>query len=63
VRSLLVRCDVSLFGDSGASAEQEQQERLVPADTVRTIDADHFSLAQRDSETTATVMKEWLATL
>jgi malonyl CoA-acyl carrier protein transacylase/surfactin synthase thioesterase subunit len=61
--TLLVRCAVPLFGDPDASVEHTQQEQLVPADTVRTIDADHFSLAQAQSEVTATVMKEWLATL
>ncbi|MCZ9345855.1 alpha/beta fold hydrolase, partial [Streptomyces sp. TRM76130] len=61
--TLLVRCSVPLLGDPDASVEHGQQELLVPARTVRTIDADHFSLAQRDSHVTATVMKEWLATL
>ncbi|WP_208035751.1 type I polyketide synthase [Streptomyces cyanogenus] len=61
--TLLVRCSVPLLGDPDTRVEHGQQELLVPAETVRTIDADHFSLAQRDSNVTATVMKEWLATL
>ncbi|KAB1979587.1 type I polyketide synthase [Streptomyces triticiradicis] len=61
--TLLVRCSVPLLGDPDTRVEHGQQELLVPAGTVRTIDADHFSLAQRDSHVTAAVMKEWLATL
>ncbi|MGW1537732.1 type I polyketide synthase [Streptomyces aureus] len=61
--TLLVRCSVPLLGDADTRVEHGQQELLVPAQTIRTIDADHFSLAQRDSHVTATVMKEWLATL
>ena len=61
--TLLVRCSVPLFEDADASVEHQQQEELVPADTIVTIEADHFSLAQKQSEVTAEVMKEWLAGL
>jgi acyl carrier protein len=61
--TLLVRCSVPLVGEKDVSVVHAQQELLIPADTIRTIDADHLSLAQRDSGATAAVMKEWLATL
>ncbi|HEV7979238.1 MAG TPA: SDR family NAD(P)-dependent oxidoreductase [Amycolatopsis sp.] len=53
--TLLIRCSVPLVGDATGSE--------VPADTVRTIEADHFSLAMEDSATTASVMEEWLTSL
>jgi hypothetical protein len=53
--TLLIRCSVPLVGGT--------TESTVPADTVRTIEADHFSLAMEDSATTAAVMEEWLSSL
>jgi acyl transferase domain-containing protein/surfactin synthase thioesterase subunit/acyl carrier protein len=61
--TLLVRCNVPLIEGQDVSVVHRQQEQLIPTDAVRTIDADHFSLAQRDSATTAAVIKDWLATL
>ncbi|KJY41422.1 polyketide synthase, partial [Streptomyces sp. NRRL B-1568] len=54
--TLLVRCSVPLEGlASGGEGPQ------VPADTVRTIEADHLSLAKEHSALTADVMEDWLA--
>ncbi|MCS7483120.1 type I polyketide synthase [Umezawaea endophytica] len=57
---LLVRCGKPLFDSADAASTHEQQEELVPADDVVTIDANHFSLAQEDSSVTARVMEDWL---
>jgi hypothetical protein len=55
--TLLVRASVLVPG-------LEVGDRLtVPADTVRMIDADHFSLAMEDSAVTAQMIEEWLGTL
>ncbi|MFD2467956.1 SDR family NAD(P)-dependent oxidoreductase [Amycolatopsis silviterrae] len=56
--TLLVRCAVPLAGAEAAAASGESP---VPADAVRTIDADHFSLAKEDSALTAAVLEDWLA--
>src|SRR5207237_650644 len=53
--TLLVRCAVPLAGAEPADGESSP----VPADTVRTIQADHFSLAKEDSATTAEVIEDW----
>jgi len=55
--TLLLRCAVELPGVESGDASS------VPADVVRTIEADHFSLATDDSGLTADVIEEWLGTL
>nr|WP_020659282.1 type I polyketide synthase [Amycolatopsis benzoatilytica] len=55
--TLLVRCAEQLAGAESSG------ENPVRADTVRTIEADHFSLAMEDSATTAAVLEEWLGSL
>nr|WP_051791384.1 type I polyketide synthase [Amycolatopsis jejuensis] len=55
---LLVRCTVPLPGAEGVGTG----ESPVPADTVLTIEADHFSLAKEDAPTTAAAIEGWLGT-
>jgi hypothetical protein len=55
-RTLLVRCAEPLPGVEFGNAS------TVSADTVSTIEADHFSLAMEDSAVTAQVIDEWLGT-
>ncbi|WP_328610184.1 SDR family NAD(P)-dependent oxidoreductase [Amycolatopsis sp. NBC_00345] len=59
VPTLLVKCAVP-FAETRADAVTES---TVPADTVRIVEADHFSLAMEDSAVTAEVMEDWLGSL
>ncbi|WHT16638.1 SDR family NAD(P)-dependent oxidoreductase [Crossiella sp. CA-258035] len=58
VPSLLLRCTKDMDGNVA-----DLPPTLVPADEVRTIDADHFSLAKEDSGKVAQMVEEWLASL
>ncbi|MFI6345285.1 SDR family NAD(P)-dependent oxidoreductase [Streptomyces sp. NPDC050560] len=59
VPTLLLRCGRLADGTPiDVSALPE-----VPADEIRVLDADHLSLAKEDSEMTAGVIRDWLATL
>jgi hypothetical protein len=57
VPSLLIRCTVMV------GSLQPVEEGVVPADTVRLIEADHFSMVTTDSAQTDEIMEEWLGTL
>ncbi|GAB2663664.1 hypothetical protein GCM10027271_23000 [Saccharopolyspora gloriosae] len=56
--TLLVRCSVPVPGSRGTKAPP-----AIDTDAVRTIEADHLSLAKEHSELTAQVMHDWLASL
>ncbi|MEC3982782.1 SDR family NAD(P)-dependent oxidoreductase, partial [Amycolatopsis sp. H20-H5] len=57
--TLLVKCTVPLVD----AEERTDTASPVPADTVRIIEADHFSLAMEDSAATAEVIEDWLGSL
>jgi acyl transferase domain-containing protein/NADPH:quinone reductase-like Zn-dependent oxidoreductase/acyl carrier protein len=57
VPTLLLQC-----GRLADGTPLDTTEPPVQADKVIVIDADHLSLAQEDSETTASTMREWLTT-
>ncbi|GAA2808123.1 hypothetical protein GCM10010452_40930 [Crossiella cryophila] len=59
VPRLLVRCGRDLDGNTVG----ELPESAVPAGEVRTIDADHFSLAKEDSGRTAETVEQWVGSL
>ncbi|GAA3356480.1 hypothetical protein GCM10020366_20680 [Saccharopolyspora gregorii] len=56
--TLLVRCSVPVPGSRGTKAPP-----VIDTDAVRTIEADHLSLAKEHSELTAQVVRDWLAEL
>nr|WP_243793705.1 type I polyketide synthase [Saccharopolyspora gloriosae] len=56
--TLLVRCSVPVPGSRGTKAPP-----AIDTDAVRTIEADHLSLAKEHSDLTAQVMRDWLAGL
>ncbi len=53
---VLLRCG------SAEDVTPEQRALLAPADTVRSLDATHFSLASEDADQTARVIEDWLQT-
>ncbi|GAB3507600.1 hypothetical protein GCM10027521_63860 [Amycolatopsis cihanbeyliensis] len=53
---VLLRCG------SGTDVPDEQRALLAPGDTVRSLDATHYSLAQEDAGLTASTIEEWLDT-
>jgi polyene macrolide polyketide synthase len=57
VPKLLIRCGAA------PDVPAEQREMLAQEDTVRSIDADHFSVIGEDAERTARLLTEWFASL
>ncbi|QUH01923.1 SDR family NAD(P)-dependent oxidoreductase [Saccharopolyspora erythraea] len=56
--TLLVQCSVPLPGSRGSTPKPP-----IDTDAVRTVEADHLSLAKEHSDRTAGIMRDWLAGL
>ncbi|MEV4434433.1 type I polyketide synthase [Streptomyces sp. NPDC049585] len=58
---LMVQCARDLL--AGSAPAEGDDKPLIPSAHVRRVDADHLSMVREDSEQTARIMQEWLASL